>query len=614
MKKIFSLFMLMLLMAGFSAKAENEIYAVLDPYVHCLTLYYDDQRESRGGMTSWSNIEIKRQVTLLDFDLSMKNARPTKTDGWFGSYSYLTEIRHLEYLNTSQVTDMAAMFMGCYALTTVDIRSFDISNVTSMSYMFFECTNLTTIYCKGNWSTTSANTSNMFNGCTSLVGGNGTTYDANHTDASYARLDQPGQQGYFTDKGPEIYALYDASTTTMTLYYDNMCIENGGSTAWWNDFIPFQNDITTAVLDESMQSAHPTSTRNWFNGCTHLTEIQNLDYLNTSEVTDMSQMFYYCYALTSVDLRSFDVTNVTDMACMFEECRALKTIYCGGNWSTTTANSNRMFRACFALVGGNGTTFDSDHTDASYARLDEPGTPGYFALEEYIPEEIIPEEIVPVYALYDDISGTMTLYCDNRQEEKGGIPQERWNELPYDEVITVVLDESMKNARPRSTSGWFYYFTRLRDIQHLDYLNTSEVTDMSIMFRNCERLTTLDLRSFDITKVTNMRLMFMDCAALKTIYCNDDWSTTTADSESMFKGCTSIVGGNGTTYDANHEDASYARYDEPGAPGYFTKKTATGIDQTTNDERLTTNKLLRDGQLLILRDGKLFDVTGAEVR
>jgi len=38
----------------------------------------------------------------------------------------------------------------------------------------------------------------MFNGCTSLVGGNGTTYNSSHTDATYARIDRAGTPGYFT--------------------------------------------------------------------------------------------------------------------------------------------------------------------------------------------------------------------------------------------------------------------------------------------------------------------------------------------------------------------------------------------------------------------------------
>ena len=43
----------------------------------------------------------------------------------------------------------------------------------------------------------------------------------------------------------------------------------------------------------------------------------------------------------------------------------------------------------------------------------------------------------------------------------------------------------------------------------------------------------------------------------------------------MFKNCTSLVGGLGTTYDVNHVDKDYAHIDGgPSNPGYFTKKPA----------------------------------------
>ena len=42
----------------------------------------------------------------------------------------------------------------------------------------------------------------VFNGCTSLVGGMGTTYDANHVGADYAHIDGgPDNPGYFTRRG-----------------------------------------------------------------------------------------------------------------------------------------------------------------------------------------------------------------------------------------------------------------------------------------------------------------------------------------------------------------------------------------------------------------------------
>ncbi len=37
-----------------------------------------------------------------------------------------------------------------------------------------------------------------------------------------------------------------------------------------------------------------------------------------------------------------------------------------------------MFDGCSALVGGNGTTFDSSKVDKTYARDDRDGSPGYF--------------------------------------------------------------------------------------------------------------------------------------------------------------------------------------------------------------------------------------------
>ena len=42
----------------------------------------------------------------------------------------------------------------------------------------------------------------MFSGCTSLVGGQGTTYDADHIDAEYAHIDGgPSNPGYLTAAG-----------------------------------------------------------------------------------------------------------------------------------------------------------------------------------------------------------------------------------------------------------------------------------------------------------------------------------------------------------------------------------------------------------------------------
>ena len=90
-------------------------------------------------------------------------------------------------------------------------------------------------------------------------------------------------------------------------------------------------------------------------------------------------MFGYNYDLKSLDLSSFNTENVTDMRYMFSYNYYMTVIYAGRGWSTAAVTTaDNMFLGCSQLVGGMGTTYDSNHTDAEYARLDGgPNRPGY---------------------------------------------------------------------------------------------------------------------------------------------------------------------------------------------------------------------------------------------
>ena len=67
-------------------------------------------------------------------------------------------------------------------------------------------------------------------------------------------------------------------------------------------------------------------------------------------------------------------------------------------------------------------------------------------------------------------------------------------------------------------------------------------------------------------------------------------------------------------------DGALAAYKAaPGIGDYFTniiekKDVPTAIDQLSNDQKQMTSKVVRNGQILILRDGKTFTLTGQEVR
>jgi len=629
-------------------KAEPNIYASYSS--NKLTLYYGEQKNS-GDVTNWST--FKSYVISVVLDESMKDARPTSTKEWFLNFTELEHINHLDYLNTSEVTDMSSMFYGCKKLKTLDVSHFDTKNVEYMSYMFWGCSTLTTldvshfdtrnvknmtsmfaacqaltslnvcgfdisnvtamggmftyctalktIYCDNNWSTIVSKlvyTKNMFEETPALEGGKGTKYaSTNPMDITYARPDESGNPGYFTtfaDFPEEIYAVLSMDQKTMTLYFDRKREARSGVTDWsiyrsyTESFSETGYKVTSIILDESMQNARPTSTASWFKYFSHVTGFQHLEYLNTSDVTDMSLMFWGGYSLTALDVTGFDTKNVTDMnsmfvdcqkltsldvshfntekvkfigamfgGCraltsldvsnfdtgnvermgwmfneckaltsldirnfnvdkvewmdkMFYECTALKTIYCNEDWSgkkVTASDSYDMFTNCVALTGGNGTKYSDYNTNnIAYANPDKTGKPGYFTKKGLDPLEL--------YAVQSTDKKTMTLYYDRKREANGGVTD--WSGFKST-VTTIVLDESMKDARPTSTKYWFYMFSKLTEIQHLDYLNTSEVKDMLMMFFGCGALTELDLSHFDTKNVEDMSYMISSCAALTSL-------------------------------------------------------------------------------------------------
>lgn len=87
----------------------------------------------------------RAEVTMVDIAPEFATVRPKSCFGWFYQFAK-AQFRGLEYLNTSDVTAMNAMFSGCNAITTIDVNTFDVSNVVNATSMFHGCENLTTIY------------------------------------------------------------------------------------------------------------------------------------------------------------------------------------------------------------------------------------------------------------------------------------------------------------------------------------------------------------------------------------------------------------------------------------------------------------------------------------
>lgn len=142
--------------------------------------------------------------SLTNLNLShFDTGNVTNMESMFYQCSSLTSL-DVNHFDTGNVTDMDEMFLGCSCLTSLDISHFDTGKLGDMFRMFSICSNLITIYAGKDWTTASVTDGRyMFDGCAKLVGGNGTVYDAGHTDYTYARIDRDGEPGYFTYKSGE---------------------------------------------------------------------------------------------------------------------------------------------------------------------------------------------------------------------------------------------------------------------------------------------------------------------------------------------------------------------------------------------------------------------------
>ena len=111
---------------------------------------------------------------------------PKNTNYWFCMLMNIQKINGLENFNTSNITDMSSMFVGCESLTNLDLSDFDTSNVTNMSSMFIGCESLTNLDLSDFDTSNVTNMSDMFVGCESLTNLDLSDFDtSNVTNMSY---------------------------------------------------------------------------------------------------------------------------------------------------------------------------------------------------------------------------------------------------------------------------------------------------------------------------------------------------------------------------------------------------------------------------------------------
>ena len=269
--------------------------------------------------------------------------------------------------NTANVTSMRDMFCKCDKLTSLDVTNFNTAKVTDMDNMFFGCKMLKEIYVSDKFVTDDVISSRcMFSNCDSLSGDIDWTSDK-ATDKTYAKTDG----GYFRDKAYDNrpFVKFADGTLTFRWGYKKTLGENEyelNSDEYLPAWNTYNRKISKVVFEASFANARPTNCYAWFKSFRNLTQIAGIENLNTENVKDMSDMFYICSGLISLDVTHFNTENVKDMSNMFYGCSGLISLDVTHFNTENVTSMRNMFYSCSSLTSLDVTNFNTANvTDMS---------------------------------------------------------------------------------------------------------------------------------------------------------------------------------------------------------------------------------------------------------
>ncbi len=324
------------------------------------------------------------------------------------------------------------------------------------------------------------------------------------------------------------FSSQDISTITFLKYNENE--PTGSSVITWdlpastNGLVGYKDGTAVyikAPADAPIKVAEDAS--NLFgldkNDIRNVTKINNLNYLDTSEVKNMSNMFYFCKYLQIADFSNFDTSNVTNMERMFFNCSSIQSLDLSSFDTSHVTSMSNMFNNCNNLISLNIASFDTSN-------------------------------VTNMSGMFSSCNGLTTLNLNHFNTSK-------------------VTDMTMM----------FYSLQNLKAL-YVKNFDTSNVLNMNQMFYDLRNIRTLDLRSFDTSKVECMTGLFNHCLLLERILASDTFVTTGIDTtypiyySLLFSGCTNLKGENGTIYNSSYDSdsRSFVRIDKSGAPGYFSSK------------------------------------------
>ncbi|MFS1377171.1 BspA family leucine-rich repeat surface protein [Enterococcus faecalis] len=273
------------------------------------------------------------------------------------------------------------------------------------------------------------------------------------------------------------------------------------------------------------------SLKSLFSSWFALLSIERLDYLDTSQVTDMSYMFTNCTGLQTLDVSNFDTSQVTDMNNMFAGCKALQTLDLSNFNTNQVTDMAGMFSSCDKIQTVNVSNFDTSQVTNMRGMFSH-----CWELQALDVTKFDTSKVTDMSDMFYGCKELQTLDVSNFDTSQVIYMSDMFGECSGLQTLDV------SNFDTSQVINMSSMFADCRGLQTLDITNfdTSQVTNMSNMFDGCRGLQTLDVSKFDTSKVTGMIYMFRDCSGLQTLDVTKFNTSQVTYMWNMFSGCSGL--------------------------------------------------------------------------
>ena len=309
-------------------------------------------------------------------------------------------------------------------------------------------------------------------------------------------------------------------TVTKIVFQDSINKIEGESESWdissaknktvMARLVPNTDDTTTNTLYIQGNGGVIANynSRELFYNFSKLTEIENINLLDTSNVTSMSQMFEYCSSLTSLDVSKFDTSQVTDMGSMFYYCSSLTNLDVSNFDTSKVTNIGSMFYYCSSLTNLDVSNFDTSKVTNMESMF-------YYcnSLISLDVSKFDTSKVKSMSSMFESCSRLTSLDVSNFDTSK---VTSMYDMFSLCRSLTS-LDLSKFDTSNVIVMSWMFYECNNLTSLDLSKFDTSNVTDMYGMFGGCRSLTRLDVSNFDTSNVTEMFGMFCECPAWNTV-------------------------------------------------------------------------------------------------